>query len=113
MHTVPTFTATIHCGLREGYAGRVHDVAEVNLFCLGHCAEIGLGVSLTETRFIYKDGSEPGVAVGLINHPRFPSTETQIKREAIDLATGLKKLLGQRRVTVVFPDETVMIGGTD
>jgi hypothetical protein len=107
--TVSTFGATIYVGLREGYDGLVHTSEEAMRVCHTYVDEVGLCVSVTETRFIYTDGREPGVAVGLINYPRFPAEPVTIRSHALALAVRLQMALGQKRVTVVFPDDTVML----
>jgi hypothetical protein len=72
---------------------------------------IGLCVSVTDTTFIYTNGLEVGIAVGFINYPRFPDKDpTIIKNQALELAAILKSVLGQKRISVVFPDETIMLG---
>lgn len=46
-------------------------------------------------------------------YPRFVRDEEEIKRRALELARRLKVGLGQERVTVVFPDETIMLEDDD
>jgi hypothetical protein len=53
---------------------------------------------------------ELGVAVGLINYPRFPSTPEDINAHAIALATRLKEAFNQKRMSIVTPQTTVMLG---
>jgi hypothetical protein len=69
----------------------------------------GLCVTVTATRFIYKNGSEPGIAVGLINYPRFPEEIASIRHKALALAERLMTEYRQMKVSVVFPNETVML----
>lgn len=38
-----------------------------------YCDEVGFCVTLTMVEYIYKEGTENGLQVGLINYPRFPS----------------------------------------
>ena len=72
---------------------------------------VGLCVSVTPTEFIYSNGSEPGFIVGLINYPRFPDHVPSIRGKALHIAEELRVLMQQLKVTVVFPDETVMVSG--
>jgi hypothetical protein len=109
--TVETFWATIYVGLRSDWD--IHEEEAAARVCQEYVDQVGLCVTLTPTRFVYTDGSEDGVAVGLINYPRFPSTPAAIKAHALELARRLKEALGQRRVSVVFPDETVMLGDSN
>lgn len=110
MKSVETYTAQIYVGLQEGYDGPTHGISVVHGVCCAYVEEVKLCVSVTPTGFIYVGDEEPGAIVGLINYPRFPSTKEEIKAKALALAQRLKDELGQLRVTVVFPDETVMLG---
>ncbi len=113
-NTVPTFTASIPVGFRVGRSGqpatRVHSIDEAMEVCQAYCDEVGLCVTVTPTTFIYTKGREPGVLVGLINYPRFPSTPEKIREHATALAERLRAGLEQWKVCIVCPDETVMLG---
>jgi hypothetical protein len=110
-HTrVPTFQATIFCGLRHGYADKVNDIKIVEELCSDFCASGKCGLTLTKTKFFYKGGNEDGVAIGLINYPRYPEEESMIRDKALHLATILKEKLNQERVSVVMTDQTIMLG---
>ena len=115
--TVPTFAATIYVGFRVGQPEdptfTLHTIDEARAICRDYCDQVGLCVTLTPTEFLYTNGGEPGVAVGLINYPRFPSTPEAIREHALALAEKLRVGLGQWRVSVVMPDETVMLGDAD
>ncbi len=110
MKTVNTFTATIYVGLRNNDAGDSFPVGLAKQICQDYVNQVGLCVTVTETTFVYTNGSEPGVIVGLINYPRFPSGSYAIRQHALQLARRLRKGLKQKRVSVVFPNETVMLG---
>lgn len=110
---VPTYTAHIYVGRRVHYSGEVLPLTIAQDTIQSYCNEISLCVTLTETEFIYKDGGEPGFIVGLINYPRFPSTERELQDKALALAECLLNAYQQFRVTVVFPDDTVMLIGDD
>ena len=110
MKTVPTYTATIYVGLLEYVKPadrprkRQWSVSEVEHICGKFCDEIGLCVTVTPTTFVYTGGDEPGAIVGLINYPRFPKSQSEIRVEALKLASILATKLGQKRLSVVFPD---------
>jgi hypothetical protein len=108
-----TFTATIYVGFREAYSDVVHTLDEARAICQEITDRGGLCVSLTPTEFVYKNGSEPGVIVGLINYPRFPKMHCEIKEQAIELAEKLKTAMRQERVSIVCSDETIMLEGSD
>ncbi len=112
MTSVATYTATIYVGLKHT-GGVTHWFWEVTTLCQEYVNRVGLCVSVTHTNFVYTNGFEPGAAVGLINYPRFPSTPKEIREKALELAELLRVKLGQQRVSIVFPDETVMLGDGD
>jgi hypothetical protein len=107
--SVPTFTATIYVGLKVRDVGFVYPVDEARRVCQKYCDEVGLCVTVASTEYIYTNGNEPGVVVGLINYPRFPAKAEDIRSRALVLAERLREALKQYRVSVVFPDETVTI----
>lgn len=97
--SAPTFVATIYL------AG---EYADAKRLCREFVAE-GLCVTVTPTEFIYTDGAESGVAVGILNYPRFPTIPCAIKERAIRLALHLRAGLFQRTALVRFDDETVWL----
>jgi len=109
MKTVKTFTANIYLGLQHGYSGSHSSVDEVRKWVQGYCDKVGLGVTITPTEFVYTNGGEPGVVIGLINYPRFPVPEYSLKVTAQEIAQSLMELCHQERVSIVFSDETVML----
>jgi len=109
MKKLETFTANIYLGLRHGYSGKWSSVDEVRIWLQNYCNEVKLGVTITPTEFVYVDGGEPGLVIGLINYPRFPSSVDGIKEKAIAIARGLMELCHQERVSIVFSDETIML----
>lgn len=113
MKKIDTFTATIYLGLRHGYTEKFSSVNEVRPWLQDYCDKVKLGLTLTPTEFIYVDGGEPGLIIGLINYPRFPASESSIKDKAIEIAKGLMKLCHQERISIVFSDETIMLEKED
>lgn len=113
MKRVSTFTANIYVGLRHGYSKEQSSLDEVRQWIQEYCNDVKCGVTLTPTEFIYVNGNEPGVIVGLIHYPRFPEPSEFIESKAIDIAIGLMKLCHQERVSIVLPTETVMLEAND
>lgn len=109
----PTFTASIYLGLRHAYGEKISSVDEIRSWLQVYCNEIKIGVTLTQTEFIYVDGGEPGVIIGLINYPRFPQPIDKIKEHALVIAKCLMRRYNQERVSVVFSDETIMLEKQD
>lgn len=115
MHTkeVPTFKATIYCGLRRGYSEDVHSTYEVHQLIQDYVDSVGLCVTVTPTEYIYKNGNERGVIVGLINYPRFPSEPNIILTHATTIAKMLMKAFGQQKVSIETPFWTYMLTQED
>jgi len=111
--SVQTYTATIYCGLQKGYGPDCYYFQHAEAICREYCDTAKLCVTVTPTTFVYVGGSEHGVAIGLINYPRFPLEPDQIRSHAVALAAQLRERLEQNRVSIVFPDRTVMIGSPD
>lgn len=107
MLTVATEEAKIYLGLKETATGSLCNPETVIRECQAYCDAVGLCVSITETRFIYTGGSEPGLVIGLIAYPRFPKTE--IEGHAITLAKKLKLAARQLRVSIVTATWTWML----
>ena len=110
-----TYFANIYVGLRPGYeknaSNEIFNVAKESTIkvCQEYCNDLGLCLSVTDTTFVYTNGNEPGLIIGLINYPRFTSTQHILKQKAIKLAEILLKKLKQERITVVCSDESIMV----
>lgn len=74
--------------------------------CAEYCFRVGLCVSIEKTRFIYNGGIEDGVAIRLVNYPRFPSTLEAIEDRAAELANLLIGWTYQHSALVVGPVTT-------
>ena len=108
--SVKTYTATIYVGSRIGYSESILPYYQAMQWLQEYCNKVGLCVSIVATDFIYTNGNEPGIAIGLINYPRFESTPEKIQAQAIEIAEKMLSLMEQNRVTIVFPDTTITIG---
>lgn len=113
--TVRTFWANIYVGLLDtdkskelGYS-ECFPYGAIEHICKEYCNETGFCVTVTPTKYIYTGGEEDGAIVGIINYPRFFSTPELLKERALILAEKLRDILNQYRVTVVMPEETVML----
>jgi len=113
MKKAKTFQATIHCGLKNRATGYISSVKYAKGICQKMVDETGWCVSCTPTDYIYTDGHEPGVIIGILNYPRFPEPEASLRCKTIDLANRLLVGLNQLRLSIVFPDETVMLEVTE
>lgn len=75
--------------------------------CQEYCDRVGFCVTVTETQYVYTNGKEPGVIIGLINYPRFPYTASEIIRRATTLGDMLRDHLGQQSYTIQTPVKTI------
>lgn len=106
---VPTYEAKIYLGLKAGYYGETSPTSEVEQICQRYVDKVGLAVTVQKLNFIYTDGNEKGIVVGLINYPRFPSSNVEVNEHAFELANQLVKALDQYRCSVVTTDNTFLI----
>lgn len=105
MRIVDNTEIKIWLGLREGYSEKIHDPSEVREFLSEIINENPICLSITPTEFLYKDGWEPGVVIGLINYSRFPKESDEIRIRALDIANKLMKKFRQRRVSLTLSNE--------
>jgi len=103
---VPTYITMIYVGLKCGYDGEIISFEDVEKKIQEYVDWLGMCVTVTRTKFIYTDGNEPGIIVGFINYPRFPSDDKTITRNTLTLAQLLLKFCYQMGVTVVTPTTT-------
>ena len=120
MKVVDTFKIDIYAGLRPSYDTISTSKSKytskrkvVRDICQTFCDKQGLCVTLTNTEFVYTDGSEQGVIVGLINYPRFPKSKQFIMEQANKITILLMRALDQERMSIVTTDKTIMLEKTD
>lgn len=107
--SVDTFTATIYVGLRKGYTNEFVNKFTVLDIIQAYVSVNKLCVTITETEYIYVEGREPGLIIGLINYPRFPSSNSDIEMKAYELTDILLNFCCQEKITIVMPKKTVTI----
>ena len=93
-----SFPVTIYIGGRYPKAIKVVEK---------YCNEVGYCVTIRPTLYVYKDGQESGVEVGLINYPRFPADPTTIVNKAIEIAERLRVELDQESFSIQTPHDTI------
>ena len=109
MRVCENIEVKIWLGLREGYTENYFSEWEVNDLIQQYCNAKKQCVTVTPTRFIYVDGSEPGVIVGFINYPRFPYSTQEVIDRALELGELLRKEFKQFRVSVSTPETTYLL----
>jgi hypothetical protein len=97
VETCPSYSITIFV------AG---DPDEARAACAAFCDHVGFCVTVTPTHYAYTNGGEDGVAVGLINYPRFPLDPEDLLQAAESLAWHLVGVLEQRSCAIQTPTET-------
>ena len=110
MKTEPSFNIQIWLGLREGYTDIVHSIDEVYAICQKLCNARKACFTITPTRFIYVDGWEDGVVIGLINYPRFPKEKQRLIYDSWEIASELQDHFKQIRVSITTPEKTYCLG---
>ena len=113
-----TFTATIYVSAKEHYDGITHTYQETEQICQKYLDKIyqykqHLGLAITPTNFLYRNGGENGFIIGLINYPRFPSSDEEITRKAIEIAKMFLNKFSQYRISVVTSNCTYLIDKSD
>lgn len=73
------------------------------------CLQKGLCVTIEPTLYIYTGGEELGYVVGLLNYPRFPTEQEELKKRAKDLLYKLLEGTYQLSGLLVTPQETMWI----
>ena len=96
--TEPSFSVTVYV------AG---ELADAKRSLRQQCFDEERCVTVTATTFVYTAGAEEGVAVGLVNYPRFPSTPEKIWDRAKRVAEQLMVDLCQWSALVVSPIESL------
>ena len=110
MKTVDSFNIQIWIGLREQYSDRRHTINEVYDVYYTYCQYPGHCVTITPTRFVYKDGWEDGAVVGFINYARFPKDKQRLIYDAWKLADRLMIKFNQIRASITTPEKTYLLG---
>lgn len=67
------------------------------------CMREGLCVTVEPTHFIYTGGEESGYVVGLLNYPRFPSTEAALVDRGRSILHKLLAATYQHSALLVTP----------
>ena len=117
MQECETYWATIYLGLRPHYdevSNRLMDSRreQARITCQKFCDLAGSCVTITDTEFIYTKGNEPGLIIGFIHYP-CSACKNIIESQSKQLAQELMVLCEQNRVSIMYPDKTIMLENTD
>lgn len=115
--SVPFFEARIYIGSRRKYNGDAFSYADLRAFVgefqSARDASKANPVRITPTAYVWQDYHEAGWEVAVINYPRHPKAETVLRHFAYELGIGLLNMFEQNRISIVFPDEIVMLEADD
>lgn len=112
---LPAYRAEICFGLAPGYEKTSVEViarqsGTASALCRRYCDDHKVGLTIAYTHLVYLGGSEPGMVVSLINHPRFPMHNSDVLQAALELADLLLIALDKERLTVVeVPGEALLV----
>ena len=79
----------------------------ISQICREYCLKKGLCVTINKTLFIYSGGEEFGVEIGLINYPRFPTSNIELIETATDLAKLCRDKTFQWSYLIITPEYTI------
>jgi len=99
------YDVQIYIGSQVGYNKVLYPKKYVEQLCQSFCDTDKVAVTVTDTQFFYPEGNEPGFIIGLINYPRFPSTEGEVFDHALALAEWLTERLDQFRCSIFTPEK--------
>lgn len=85
------------------------DIEVAKQICRAFCLDYGACVTVSPCEYIYTGGQETGYVVGLINYPRFPSTEEIVMYKANVLAEKLIDGTCQLSASIETPKETIWL----
>ena len=85
------------------------DLDTARTICREYCMDTGFCVHVLPATYIYTGGEEPGVRVGLIHYPRFPTSPLELFRRARNLGDRLLAGLCQHSYTIQAPDKTLWV----
>lgn len=116
---VESFFATINLGLVQGYSDILVKKADVYVAIqrfqnnLIQEKALYLSLSVSECDIVMSGQIEPHLKLNLINYPKFPLEEIELRKHIEDLAKKLMIAFNQNRVVIEFSNETLMIEKTE
>jgi len=115
----PTYEVRLYIGSRQGYAGEAFNEDDL-LAAISAYQETNkkLGISglndlmttvrVTPTTYIVGDYRESGWEIAAIIYPRNPQKTSDIDSFMSGLAIALLEDFGQNRISVVYPNRTIL-----
>lgn len=107
------YEARIYIGSRARYIGPLFTFSELRTAISKYQHEKGLDVCnpvrITPTTYVWDDYMEDGWEIAVIDYPRQPKSHIVLHDFAYDLGVHLLERFHQNRISIVFPDEIVML----
>ena len=110
------YEARIYLGSCLGYNGPQFSFEELRAV-IGEFQKSGIDtcnpVRITPTTYVWADYQEAGWEIAVINYPRYPKSHIVLHDFAYNLAALLLEKFQQQRISIVLPDEIVMLEADD
>lgn len=97
-----TYSAEIFVGLGDTPL----TITDVEDACQDYVDKVGLCVYISQGRYVYTGGAEDGFCVHLMRYPRYPSSNKEVRDNAVAMASMLMNKLEQDKVSIKMPDDT-------
>lgn len=111
--SVPFHQASLYIGCVEGYHGNPYTEDDlrnaIGEFQASQPKDELVSLRVTPTRFVVGSYDEHGWEITAINYPRFPKPKIAINNFIFNLAKFLIKKFNQNRISIVTPDEIMML----
>ena len=107
------YEARIYIGSRARYNGPLFTFSELRAAISKYQHEGGLNacnpVRITPTTYVWDDYMEEGWEIAVIDYPRQSKSHIVLRDFTFNLAAYLLERFHQNRMSIVFPDEIVML----
>lgn len=111
------YEAKIYIGSCEGYSGPKFSFLDLKHVIGDFQKQTGLEIAnpvrVTATTYIFDTYEEDGWEIAIINYPRKSKSHQILHDFALELAAHLLEYFHQNRISVVFPEEIVMLESLD
>lgn len=111
------FEARIYIGSRVNYNGPHFDLADlkesISCFQTTNGIDASNPVRITSTTFVWEKYEEDGWEIAIIDYPRVSKPHEVLRQFAYNLAVHLLERFQQNRMSIVFPEEIVMLESED
>ena len=114
--SLPTHNVSIYIGSQERYKGKDFGKYELMEAIADYQTLLGdksCTVRITRCGYLYQSYWEKGYQISTINYCRFPKPVELIEKFMLGLAEKLLYKFNQNRISIVMPENTIMISQDD